>query len=59
MGEYQETKNKYIKEKVDELKVYVPKGNKAKIKKCADQLGLSVNAFIKEAIKEKMERSSL
>lgn len=53
MANYQETKNKYLKEKVDEIKVYVPKGTKEAIKKYAEQNGVSVNDLIKTAITEK------
>lgn len=47
----------YIKNKLDEIKVRVPKGDKAKIQAHADKHdGGSVNGFIKRAINETMER---
>lgn len=48
--------NKYQKEKIDEIKVRVPKGKKDEIKNYAQQQGKSLNGFINEAIDEKMER---
>lgn len=48
--------NKYQKEKIDEIKVRVPKGKKDEIKNYAQQRGKSLNGFINEAIDEKMER---
>lgn len=56
MGTYQETKDKYLKESVDTIKVYVAKGEKEPLKEFAKLKGKSLNAFIVEAIKEKMER---
>ena len=52
---YASTK-KYQDKTYDRIGVMVPKGEKEIIKEHADQLGMSVNAFIKAAIKEKMER---
>lgn len=49
--------NNYIKNKLDEIKVRVPKGDKAKIQAHADRHdGGSMNGFIKRAINETMER---
>ena len=53
---YQSTK-KYQDKTYDRIGILVPKGSKAEIKKYADKLNMSVNAFIKAAIKEKMERA--
>lgn len=50
------SKRKWAAKSYDFIQVCVPKGMKEQIKKAADSLGLSVNAYIKEAIKEKMER---
>jgi predicted HicB family RNase H-like nuclease len=47
---------KYMKENYDEIKVRVPKGEKAAIQVHAEAQGKSVNSFINEAIDEKMER---
>lgn len=48
--------DQYNKEKYEDLRVRVLKGRKAEIKACADAQGKSVNAFVVEAIDEKMER---
>lgn len=51
---YQESKNRYIKEKTDEIKLYVPKGEKAFIQAAAKAAGKSVNAFIYDLIQERI-----
>lgn len=59
MNKYQETKDKYLKEKVDEFKIRVPKGQKIVIQEFAKQQGKSLNSFVVElinnAINKKME----
>lgn len=47
---------KYQKEKVEEIKIRVPKGNKECIQDHAKSQGESTNAFIQRAISETMER---
>lgn len=47
--------DKYIKT-LDEIKVRVPKGHKAKIQAHAEQKGESINAFVNRAIRETMQR---
>lgn len=47
---------KYMATKLDEIKFRVPKGQKEIIKKCANSIGMSMTAFIIEAIQEKAER---
>lgn len=49
---------KYVKENYDEFKVRLPKGTKDQIRTAADQQGQSVNAWISQAITEKMEKES-
>lgn len=49
---------KYMKENYDEIKVRVPKGEKAIIKSHADARGESVNAFINRAIEETLQREA-
>ena len=49
---------KYIKEKLDEIKLRVPKGEREEIKKHADKMGQSLNGFIRRAIKETIERDN-
>lgn len=58
MGNYQEAKNAYLKEKVDEFKVRVPKGEKKFIQEFAKERGKSLNTFVLEAIREKMDREA-
>lgn len=52
----QESKNRYLKEKVDYFKVYVPKGEKVTIQEYAKNQGKSLNAYVVELIKEDMEK---
>lgn len=49
---------KYINEKLDEIKFRVPKGEREILKKHAEKMGESVNAFIYRAVKETMERDN-
>ena len=50
----QESKNNYLKEKVDIIRIYVPKGNREEIKAFAKSQGKSLNAFVVELIYEAM-----
>lgn len=56
MDKYKETKEKYLKEKVDEFKIRVPKGQKQIIQDFAKSKGMSLNAFVIGAINEAMEQ---
>lgn len=47
---------KYNEKAYDRIEITVPKGDKGKIKNIAEEAGSSVNAFINEAIQEKIER---
>lgn len=49
---------KYLSESVEDIRIRVPKGEKAIIKAHADNQGESMNAFVVRAIKETMERES-
>ena len=49
--------DKYI-EKLDEIKVRVPKGRKAELQAHAEQQGESLNGFIVRAIDETIERDN-
>ena len=49
---------KYIQEKLDEIKLRVPKGQRALIQAHAKKMGESTNAFIKRAVVEAMERDN-
>lgn len=48
--------NKYIQEKVDEIKLRVPKGERETIRAHAETRGESLNGFIQRAVRETMER---
>ena len=50
------TLEEYRKTKYEDLRVRVPKGMKEEIKKFVASTGKSLNAFINEAIDEKIER---
>lgn len=52
-----ESKRKYNEKAYDRIQIVVKKGDKELVKACADKAGLSVNRFICEAIKEKMQRT--
>jgi predicted HicB family RNase H-like nuclease len=47
---------KYMKNNYDEIKIRVPKGNREKIKAYATSQGESLNAFVKRAIEEAMNK---
>ena len=49
---------KYHQEKLDEIKLRVPKGNKQRIQEHAKSRGESTNAFIYRAINETIERET-
>ena len=54
--EQRKKSNQRYLEKLDEIKVRVPKGEKDKIREHAEANGESVNGFIQRAINEAMER---
>lgn len=47
---------KYLKESVEDVRIRVPKGQKAVIKDHAENQGESMNAFVIRAINETMQR---
>lgn len=49
-------KMKYNEKAYDRLAIIVPKGKKEKIQACAAQMGKSLNAYVGEAIDEKMKQ---
>lgn len=55
MDKYQETKNKYRKEKVDRIEVIVPKGEREKINKYAKKQSKSTSNYIFDLIKKDMD----
>ena len=50
--------NQFINEKYDRINLTVPNGDKAVIKKRAAAAGESVNEYINQAIKQRMENTS-
>ena len=50
-----EYKNKFNAENYDRYSLMLPRGTKEKIKAAADAAGLSVNAYINQAIAERMQ----
>ena len=51
-------KNKWIAKAYDRINLTVPKGERDTIKAAADKDGQSVNAYILQAIRERMSRES-
>ena len=49
---------KYLSEKVEDIRIRVPKGQKAVIKAHAEKLDESMNQFVIRAISETMERDN-
>ena len=49
-------RDKWLTEKVEDIRFRVPKGKKAVIQEHAAKLGESVNAFMRRAFTETMER---
>lgn len=54
MDKYKTAQDKYLKEKVDEFKIRVPKGQKQVIQDFAKSKGKSLNAFVYELIQNEM-----
>lgn len=48
--------HKYVKNNYDRLELSVPKGEKEEIQQAAKQAGQSVNAYVYEAVKRRMEQ---
>jgi hypothetical protein len=59
VDKYQESKNRYLKEKVEIIKVVVPKGEKEKIQDYAKNQAKarSTNAYILDLIHKDMQQS--
>lgn len=49
---------KYMKNNYDEIKTRVPKGKKAEIQAAAEKQGESLNAYVAEAVRRRMESES-
>lgn len=59
MSKAQTAANKrYNTKAYDRIEITVPKGDRGKIAKAAESVGMSVNAFIKEALAEHIARLS-
>lgn len=56
MKQYKTAQDKYLKEKVDEFKIRVPKGQKQVIQDFAKSKGKSLNAFVYELIQKEIEK---
>ena len=50
------SKNKYNSKAYDRIEITPIKGGKAEIKAAADRAGQSVNAYILQAVQQRMER---
>lgn len=57
MGDFDQIKyiTEYNKEKYDSITFRVPKGTKAEWKSIIDKTGLSMNAFIVDAVEERIQ----
>lgn len=51
----QKANYKYRDEKLDRMEIYIPKGEKEKIKEFAKKNGESLSSFVYNAVKEAME----
>lgn len=49
---------KYLKESVEDIRIRVPKGDKAKVQEHAATMGESMNSFVVRAIDETMNRDN-
>lgn len=50
---------KYLNEKIEEIRVRVPKGSKEKYKSASEKAGMSLNQFMIKSADEKIERDKL
>ena len=55
MSKATEYKNKYIAANYDRINLTVPKGNKALIEARAKELGLSINGYINQLLRQDMD----
>lgn len=51
-----ELKNNYAKKAYDDIRLQVKKGQKEKIKACAEAKGLSLQGYINKLIEEDMQK---
>lgn len=51
-----EANKRFRKKSYDRIEITVPKGDREKIVQAAESVGMSVNAFIKEALTEHIAR---
>lgn len=52
----QKAVHKYVREKYDRINITVPKGRKEVIQDHADAVGQSLNAYVVQAVDERVER---
>jgi len=53
-----EYKNDFAREKYDRIAVNVPKGERDRIKAAADAAGESLNGYIVQAVRDRMQRDN-
>lgn len=58
MAKASEYRNKWISEKLDRVNLTMPKGKKEIVQDHSLAVGMSLNAYINQAIDEKMERDN-
>lgn len=51
-------RNSWIADKLDRINLTMPKGKKETVKEFATRAGMSLNAYINQAVDERMERDS-
>lgn len=51
-----EANKRFRKKSYDRIEITVPKGDREKIVQAAESVGMSVNAFVKEALAEHIAR---
>jgi len=49
---------KYLKESVEDIRIRVPKGDKARVQEHAATMGESMNSFVVRAIQETMQHDN-
>ena len=54
----QKAVHKYVREKYDRINITVPKGRKEVLQTHAESVGQSLNAFVVQAVDERVERET-
>lgn len=55
----QQAANDYLREKVDRIVIYVPKGQKSGLQAAAAAASVSVNRYITDAIQRRLDEESI